>query len=145
MGTRSLTRVFNNEGEEIVCLYRQFDGYPIVHGLEVAEFLASKEVVNGIPMYRDTVVFNGPGDLAVQLITHLKNLQRRHGAMQAGSLYLYPVGTDDIGEEFEYHIKVSNNAIHMDCYNTYGDDDIDLECSGTPAEVVSAIRHSEEG
>jgi len=37
MGTRSLTYVYDNK-EPLVCMYRQFDGYPSGHGKELAEF-----------------------------------------------------------------------------------------------------------
>ena len=32
MGTRSLTYVYENEAP-IICMYRQFDGYPSGHGI----------------------------------------------------------------------------------------------------------------
>ena len=41
MGTRSLTYIkseYNTE-DNIVCIYRQFDGYPSGHGIELANFL----------------------------------------------------------------------------------------------------------
>ena len=44
MGTRSLTFVKEQNGRKVstyVCMYRQYDGYPSGHGLELAEFLGS--------------------------------------------------------------------------------------------------------
>lgn len=74
MGTRSLTRVFDPSGVEIICMYRQFDGYLSGHGKELAEFLASGEVVNGITVVPANYarVFNGADDLAAQLVTWFK-------------------------------------------------------------------------
>ncbi len=60
MGTRSLTRIIPrqeglsfNEGHEKgelahVNMYRQFDGYPSGHGLDLAEFLKDFKIINGI-------------------------------------------------------------------------------------------------
>ena len=49
MGTRSLT-TFNSSysNEEIVVMYRQYDGYPTGHGKELLEFLKGMTIVNGI-------------------------------------------------------------------------------------------------
>jgi hypothetical protein len=50
MGTRSLTFVKEQNGRKAstyVCMYRQYDGYPSGHGLELAEFLKGKRLVNG--------------------------------------------------------------------------------------------------
>ena len=38
MGTRCLTYVYEGNSP-LVCLYRQFDGYPSGHGTELANFL----------------------------------------------------------------------------------------------------------
>ena len=54
MGTRSLTTFIETYTEretgkkiknEVVTMYRQYDGYPTGHGIELAEFLADGEVV----------------------------------------------------------------------------------------------------
>ena len=47
MGTRSLTVIENEDGAEIVVMYRQYDGYPSVHGAALALFLDEKHLVNG--------------------------------------------------------------------------------------------------
>ena len=50
MGTRSLTTFIDNDTkEEIVVMYRQFDGYPSGHGRDLINFLDGIKVVNGIP------------------------------------------------------------------------------------------------
>ena len=48
MGTRSLTYVYDNDDVPVVCMYRQFDGYPTGHGSELAHFLVPFKIVNGI-------------------------------------------------------------------------------------------------
>jgi hypothetical protein len=96
MGTRSLTQVYEH-GEPVVCMYRQFDGYPTGHGAELAEFLNQFEAItNGIAVGETRKTANGMGCLAAQLIGHFKT--------EAGGFYLYPVNSQDVGEEYDYHI-----------------------------------------
>jgi hypothetical protein len=121
MGTRALVRVFEDE-KEIVCIYRQMDGYPEAPGLggEVRDFIASKSFVNGFGDEKFTA-FNGMGCLAAQLVTFLKHTGRHQSKLdgdkwidipngdspniEVGSVYLYPPGAKDVGEEYEYHVK----------------------------------------
>ena len=76
MGTRSLTTFIETYTEretgkkiknEVVTMYRQYDGYPTGHGIELAEFLADGKVVNGFGMDK-TKQFNGIGCLAAQVV-----------------------------------------------------------------------------
>lgn len=95
MGTRSLTFVYNERGEAIVNLYRQYDGYPSGHGAELAEFLAGKRLVNGLS--GDTsMVFNGMGCLAASLVANFKQ--------SAGGFYIYAVTNTDCWQDYEYHV-----------------------------------------
>jgi len=98
MGTRSLTFVYDDDAGEnvIINMYRQFDGYITGHGLELAEFLISGPMVNGIPAGDNTVMFNGMGDLACQLVVNFKKGN--------GGAYLYPASAIDCGQEYEYHV-----------------------------------------
>jgi len=96
MGTRSLTFVYDDT-QKIVCMYRQFDGYPSGHGRELATFLNGfVDVVNGICIGDTRKIANGMGCLAAQLITNFKT--------EAGGFYLYPTSTKDAGQEYEYHV-----------------------------------------
>ena len=100
MGTRSLTFVYdssglNGESEPIMCIYRQYDGYPSCHGHELAQFLNSKTLVNGYGE-QNSFEANGMGCLAAQLIVQLK-----HGV---GGIYIYPVSSTDCFQDYEYHV-----------------------------------------
>ena len=87
MGTRSLTFVYDGE-KPIVNMYRQFDGYPSGHGLELAEFLTSfDEVVNGLPVGDNRRLANGMGCLAAQLVAKFK--------VGCGGIYLHAVDETD--------------------------------------------------
>lgn len=102
MGTRSLTTFIetykDNEGkqkkEEIVTMYRQYDGYPSGHGQELVEFLSQGKLVNGIGL-NDTIVFNGMGCLSAQVIAHFKD--------GAGGFYLQRASKNS-GEEYRYEV-----------------------------------------
>ena len=96
MGTRSLTFVYDGE-KPIVNMYRQFDGYPSGHGLELAEFLNSfDEVVNGLPVGDNRKLANGMGCLAAQMIANFKD--------SAGGFYIHAVTDIDCGQDYEYHL-----------------------------------------
>jgi hypothetical protein len=95
MGTRSLTFVYE-ENKPIMNMYRQFDGYVSGHGTELAEFLLSGKMVNGIPVGKDGLFFNGMGCLAAQMIVNFKK--------GSGGFYIYPVDATDCWQEYEYHV-----------------------------------------
>ena len=96
MGTRSLTFVYDDT-RRVVCMYRQFDGYPSGHGRELATFLAGFDAgVNGLRVGETRKVANGMGCLAAQMVANFK--------VSSGGFYLYPTNTSDVGEEYEYHV-----------------------------------------
>lgn len=97
MGTRSTTKVYNND-KMILALYCQFDGYPQGVGRQLADFIESRPFVNGIG--RDDKVFNGMECFAAQLVAHLKT--------SAGLWYI--TGVEDESEEFSYTIRGGNDA-----------------------------------
>jgi hypothetical protein len=109
MGTRGRTIVVNEDGEQIINLYRQYDSYPTGHGQELAEFLND---LKGN--------YNGAGDLAALLVSHFKK-----GPM---SFYLYPTSAEDLGQDYEYWIYVDRSSGQdiglikiMDCgFNVFG-------------------------
>ncbi len=109
MGTRSLTRVIPrqegiayNKGHEHgelahVNMYRQFDGYPEGHGLELAEFLKDFNIINGIGGSAELGTHaNGSGCLAAQMVKHFKEI--------VGNIYLFPTDDDNGWEEYIYTI-----------------------------------------
>jgi hypothetical protein len=115
MGTRSLTYVYDEYGEKIINLYRQFDGYPTGHGQELAEFLNSGRMVNGLENDPKERLFNGAGCLAAQLVAHFKN--------EAGGFYLYSPAVEDCGQDYEYHVYTDGEirVKIMDCgVNVFG-------------------------
>lgn len=83
MGTRSTT-VIKDDGKEICRIYRQMDGYPSGHGLELAK-LCDVQIINGIGAGAKAGTHaNGMGCLAAQIVAGLKD--------GIGSIYLEPTG-----------------------------------------------------
>ena len=102
MGTRSLTTFKEDHtDEEIVVLYRQFDGYPEGHGIDLFRFLNKMNMVNGIAGGEKRKISNGMSCLAAQMIAYFKE--------EPGGFYLYRADTRDVGEEYVYTIYVNHD------------------------------------
>jgi hypothetical protein len=143
MGTRSLTRVIPrqeglsfNEGHEKgklahVNMYRQFDGYPGGHGLELAEFLKDFNIINGIG--RDTKLglhANGSGCLAAQMIKHFKE--------EVGNIYLYPADDDRGWEEYIYTVyPKENEPVYISIWSVFEERCIFV---GTPSQLIKKYK-----
>jgi len=106
MGTRSLTTFIESykdqngkkKKKKLITMYRQYDGYPEDHGLELANFLCQGEMVNGLSIEWKNVQFNGMGCLSAQVVEYFKNgsggiyLQREH--KNSGECYRYEIISD---------------------------------------------------
>jgi len=112
MGTRALTFVYDGS-TPIVNMYRQYDGYPSGHGLELAQFLTRGKLVSGLSG-KDEVVFNGMGCLAAAMIANFKETP--------GGFYIYSVEDTECGQDYEYHVyqvgdelrvRVTNRGCNM--------------------------------
>ena len=144
MGTRSLTFVHDETGHKVINLYRQYDGYPTGHGQELAEFLNSGTMVNGLRVGEDKqTYFNGMGCLAAQLVSHFKQ--------GAGGLYLYPVTAEDCGQDYEYHVMYDDGTLKIKVYNCgfnmFGmtqDDTYEPIFEGTLVEFTEFCKEKEE-
>ena len=113
MGTRSLTFVYEKYGQvqkPVVNMYRQFAGYPTGHGAELAEFLRSGRLVNGL-IHTETaeeLVYNGMGCLAASMVAHFKETP--------GGFYIYPTDTTECGQDYEYHVY-NKDGLYVEVYN----------------------------
>jgi len=115
MGTRSLTTFIDDHTkEEIVVMYRQYDGYPSGHGRDLTNFLNEMKIVNGIPGGKKlTQLANGISCLAAQVVSHFKN--------GVGDFYLHAGDTRDYGEEFVYTIYAKDNELKVKVEDAYED------------------------
>lgn len=132
MGTRSLTFVYNDADAivPLVNMYRQFDGYPSGHGLELAEFLENRIVVNGYSEKSDKIS-NGMGCLAASMISHFKQT--------TGEFYIIPVSDKNCGQDYEYHVFPDKVVVF-----SYGDlRNVDIIFSGTWEEFKSFCGYEE--
>ncbi len=97
MGTRSTTKFIKKRGrtqETLVTIYQQYDGYIEGVGHDLARFILSKKLVNGIPVGDEAKnCANGFGCLIAQYIA-----EKKQGA---GNLYI-----DEFDDEQEYNYKV---------------------------------------
>lgn len=108
MGTRSLTFVYDGVNP-VINMYRQYDGYPEGHGAELAEFLQTGKIVNGLRSSEGERYFNGVGCMAAQLVAHFKT--------GAGGIYLYPATALDCGQDYEYHIEMLPKGFNIRVVN----------------------------
>jgi hypothetical protein len=103
MGTRALTFVYEGE-RALVNMYRQYDGYPSGHGLELATFLTRGQLVNGLSG-KDKVSFNGMSCLAASMIANFKETP--------GGFYIYSVEETECGQDYEYHVYEREGEIRV--------------------------------
>jgi hypothetical protein len=103
MGTRALTFVYDGS-TPIVNMYRQYDGYPSGHGLELAEFLTRGQLVNGL-RGNDEASFNGMGCLAAAMVANFKETP--------GGFYIYSVESTECGQDYEYHVYQVEDTIRV--------------------------------
>ena len=148
MGTRSLTHFIERYKEpskdkrrkpivndtEIVVMYRQYDGYPSGHGIELAEFLSKGRLVNGISAAEKEIVFNGMGCLAAQVIANFKQ--------GAGGIYLHKAGTTDAWQDYDYYVigDEETKELTLKCVNSGGK----VIFEGTPKEFVEQLEEIEK-
>lgn len=140
MGTRSLTTFIEKWEDEktkkvkqtkIVTMYRQMDGYPEGHGLDLAEFLAGGKLVNGISPTEEKLVFNGMGCLAAQAVAYFKT--------GPGGIYLHRGGTINCWENYRYEVIQTEGSkdILLRCYDTSSRKWI---FEGTPQKFIENIK-----
>jgi hypothetical protein len=147
MGTRSLTHFIERYKEvskdkrrkpkvkdtEIVVMYRQYDGYPSGHGIELAEFLSQGRLVNGISAVEKELVFNGMGCLSAQVVAHFKN--------GAGGIYLHSAGTTDAWQNYDYYVIGDDETKELTLKCVNGDKVI---FEGTPKEFIEQLAEIEK-
>jgi len=130
MGTRSLTRVIprqkglsyseghNHVEKSVINMYRQYDGYPQGHGVDLGEFLDDFNMVNGLVMDQYKVkTANGAGCLAAQLVQHFKN--------GPGNVYLEAANGEpgDSWEEYIYTIyPKEGEPLYVSIYDVFGEE-----------------------
>lgn len=127
MGARSLTVVNDTDGSEIIVMYRQMDGYPEGHGLELANFLKGMDIITrGINPKDTRRIANGMSCLAAQIICHFKT--------GPGGIYLHSSGSRNICEEYIYTIWCDDNHVVKMLVTT--DDESEILFTGEPIAFI---------
>lgn len=104
MGTRAITKVYDNDGDMLISLYRQFDGYQDCHGKELKDFLLKGSLVNGFQS-KNQPDFNGMGCLAAQLISNFKKC--------IGNFYVQSDKFEDDIVDYIYEIGQEGNELTL--------------------------------
>ena len=144
MGTRSLTYIeeswetaiadednnneVHKETQNILCMYRQYDGYLDGHGRELAEFLQGFNIVNGLSIDVPERTANGVHCLAAQLIAYFKD--------GPGGIYIYHSDAKDCGEEFTYTIYEKKGKVSIRAYYVCSNKVI---FDGSPEDMIAEI------
>jgi hypothetical protein len=121
MGTRSTT-IIMSDNAELCRIYRQFDGYPEGHGVELAK-LCDVKIVNGFGSDKEGIA-NGMGCLAAQIIKGLKD--------GVGNVYLETTG-GEVNDWCEYVYIVRGTVGHRPV----------IECSTHPGPWPFNIQKDE--
>jgi hypothetical protein len=143
MGTRSTYRIIEQyknedgsiENNDLVLIYRQYDGYPTGHPMETAEWLSTGTVVNGLGMAEERLVFNGAGCLAAQLIAKFKD--------GPGGTYIHSLSSrGESWEDYLYDIIIKEDrTIEYVCYDN---NETKTELfRGTPQEFITKFEKVE--
>jgi hypothetical protein len=120
MGTRALT-IFRERIEdpstEICVLYRQYDGYPAEHGVELCKYLSELPTKNTRREWAHG--HNGIECLAALSVARFK--------IEPGNFYLHAPGLRDRGEDYLYFVGLDEVwTPQVAVFNTcggYGDDE----------------------
>lgn len=106
MGTRCLTNVFDDDGALICTMYRQYDGGPDAHGLELAKFLSKIKVINGISDDAKMGTHaNGMECLAAQIVARFKDC--------IGGIYLVKPRKKADFEDYVYDVVPLGDRVGM--------------------------------
>tara|TARA_R100001015_G_C4570393_1_gene128557 strand:- start:118 stop:516 length:399 start_codon:yes stop_codon:yes gene_type:complete len=128
MGTRSLTYIKEKRDTQATLnMYKQFDGHPYAWGCELAEFLDSKKLTNGVGDREDMSKASGVACLIAQLISEKKK--------EVGGIYIFPVNNNNMGQEYEYHVEVCDDTgdIQIKIYDNY---EKKFVFEGNPKELI---------
>jgi hypothetical protein len=164
MGTRSVT-IFIEDNYELCRIYRQFDGYPEGHGIELAR-ACDRQITNGIGSFtswkkdeslesyrkREAAAkkryakshANGLGELAAIVLCQLKNDN------PVGNIYLDPPHRE-ISDwvEYVYVVRQINDKVQIDIRTQSGPFPFNLKDdawigSYSPKELIETYKEKEK-
>jgi len=131
MGTRSITVVKDEQGNKIIEMYRQMDGYPSGMGQDLLDFVNKFIVTSGIAIGEERITANGMACFAAQLVAYFKS--------GAGGFYLHAPTTDFKSKKqyykayyAEYYYEITQDDEHMKvrCWDTWTGSEIQTDPFG---------------
>lgn len=132
MGTRSTIKFIRkrkNELTPLVSIYQQYDGYIEGVGYDLANYLKSKKIINGISYGQNNDEYaNGFDCLIAQFIRDFKK--------EVGGFYI--TDFDDV-EEYNYKVVFDEDKYFSGDYGTTDDlitIKVDTIFEGTPSELL---------
>jgi len=129
MGTRSIIKFvekWNDNENELVTIYQQYDGYIDGVGKELAKWLASKTIINGFsPREDNRNNANGIGCLVAQFIRDFKK--------GIGGLYIYPSNCEP--QDYNYKVVIDESRKSITIIVTNWDEDKPIFV-GSPRELL---------
>ena len=147
MGTRSTTKFIEKRGDKltpIVNIYQQYDGYVEGVGYNIANYLKTKKIINGIGIWQNTNGYaNGFGCLIAQYIKESKK--------EIGNLYI-----TSLDDQQEYNYEVIFDADKYFDVGLFENKEFDVDelitikvdsrpaFEGTPSELLSFKESDEE-
>ena len=96
MSTRATITFYEGE-DKLVHMYHHWDGYISGLGYDIARWLLTRTVVNGLGVDNPDGICNGTGCLVAQFIRDFKT--------EAGNLYIEPINSED-SDMIDYHYKI---------------------------------------
>lgn len=142
MGTRSIIKFYGEYGtkkSELVTIYQQWDGYIEGVGFELAEWLMSKKICNGISDQTDKDGYcNGVDCLVAQFIRDFKK--------GIGNLYIVP--SDCEKQDFNYEVIIdgtrTGNVNDLTQITVTNWDETEPIFVGKPSELLEYEEEDEE-
>ena len=107
MGTRALVKVKDREGNTLVAVYRQYDGYPEALGMDLCRIVGKRRLCNGLVPGEEHKYFNGMSELAAVIVTELKGSQH-------GNVYIELPTTADAGQAYTYYVRPDDVNIRIE-------------------------------
>ena len=105
MATRAITQVMDGS-RALLCLYRQYDGYPTGHGAELLAWARGMRITAGIGVDEALPFANGMGCFAAQMVAHFKG-------NVPGHFYIMPSSTSLGRMGYAYQIQEQRGRLWL--------------------------------
>jgi hypothetical protein len=146
MGTRGNV-VVQEQGQNIVRIYRHFDTYPEGLGADLVSILQGAEIINGIRAGQQApAFFNGMGCMAAYLVGKLKgdsigNVRLELPDEEPDGLFIEYVYTLYLPAETETDFGVPVGPLHIKCETIHGGAGHPVSFEGPGGDLFESMRY----